>query len=648
MKKNMIARRLSAALLILGLILPMTVGNAAAESGSSAASGSAASSASGSTSSAASGSTSSSQGGKIVILHTNDVHCAVDQVKDSSGKITSLGYAAVASYKKKMQEEYGAGCVSLIDAGDSIQGGNIGTLSTGSWLINIMNHVGYDLSVPGNHEFDFGVDRFLELTKTASFPFLSCNFMTVSDSRLLLSPYKIMTYGNTKVAYVGICTPESYTKSTPAFFKDDSGNLLYGFDADSDGTALYKAVQNAVDSARNEGADYVVAVGHLGETGVTDIWRASSVVAHTTGIDILIDGHSHEQFEDQLTAKDGKSVVRAQTGTKLAAIGKIVIDTETGKISQELISSDTDQDQDTLTYISGIESQFQGEMDQEVGQTSSDLTVMDPDTGNRAIRNAETNLGDLCADAYRNVLGADIGLSNGGGIRADIKSGSITMGDILNVYPWGTDTCVINATGQQILDALEFSASKYPDENGGFLQISNLTYTLDASVASPVKTNDNQEFVSADGERRVRNVRVGGSALDPSASYTIAGSIYTLQEGGDGFTMFSSGTPVSEGTMKDYEALQKYIQTNLNGKVGTDYSNPKGQGRITIAGASSGSGSNASGGSYTVVRGDSLWKIAEKTYGSGSFWKKIYKANTDRISDPDLIYPDQELVLPAA
>jgi len=288
-------------------------------------------------------------------------------------------------------------------------------------------------------------------------------------------------------------------------------------------------------------------------------------------------------------------------------------------------------------------------MEEKVGSTDYTLTIKDS-AGNRAVRTAETNLGDLCADAYREVLGGDIGLSNGGGIRSDFESGDISVGDILNVYPFGSDTCVISASGQQILDALELSACVYPKENGGFLQVSGLTYTIDASVPSSVKRSDSLDFLSVDGPRRVKDVLVGGTPIDAEKMYKVAGSIYGLQQGGDGYSMFKNCEVISTGTMKDYETLKSYIQTNLKGTVGAEYSSPEGQGRIAVLGTASSkpSGTVSAGSSYTVQKGDWLCRIASSAYGDGSLWRKIYDANTGIIADPDLIYAGQELKIPAA
>lgn len=523
--------------------------------------------------------------GQIVILHTNDVHCEVNQKKSADGaEITNLGYAAVAAYKKAMEAAYGADHVALVDAGDHIQGGSIGTVSKGWFPVSIMNSAGYDLAVPGNHEFDYGMERFLALTKKAVFPYLCCNLSRLADGSLLFSPWKMETYGGTRIAYIGIATPESFTKSTPAYFQDGAGNYLYSFAEDLSGQKLYAAVQSAADAAIAAGADYVVAVGHLGEAGITPAWKASAVIANTSGIDILIDGHSHEQLEDRLLNRDGRTVVRAQTGTKLSALGKIVIDPATGNISQELVSGCSEQDAHTLSYIGSVENFYGAKMQQTVGKTAQLLTTKDPATGRLLVRSGETNLGDLCADAYRLVLGADIGIINGGAIRTDLAAGDVTCGDLLNMYPFGNTCCVVKLKGQTLLDALELSARNYPEPNGGFLQVSGLAYSVDPSVASPVVLNEKNEFVSADGARRVYGVTVNGEALDPEKEYTVGGIDYTLLNGGDGYSMFGRNvTVLRDGIMGDYECISAYIQINLHGSIGDSYGNPYGQGRITIA-----------------------------------------------------------------
>ena len=599
--------------------------------------------------------------GKIVILHTNDVHCAIDRETGEDGAVTATGYEGVAAYKAEMEALYGAANVTLVDAGDAIQGGPVGTLSGGAYLVDLMNQVGYDLAVPGNHEFDYGMNSFLTLTTAAAFPYLCCNF-TDLEGNPIFDAYEIISYGDVDVAYVGIDTPEAFTKSTPTYFQDADGNYIYSFCQGNNGQDLYDAVQRAVDAAVKEGADYVVAVGHLGNEGTTAVWTSKAVIANTTGIDVFIDGHSHESYSETVKNADGEDVVLAQTGTKLQSIGKVVIDTATGAITSELVTGYAGKNEATASRITEINEEFAVVLQEVIASTDVALTTLDPDTGERAVRNAETNLGDLCADAYRYIGQADVALVNGGGIRADIAAGAITFEDVINVHPYGNELCVVEATGQEILDALEMGARLYPEENGGFLQVSGLTYTIQSDVPSSVVLNDEGEFVKVDGAYRVTDVLVGGTPLDLTKTYTLASHNYMLKDGGDGFVMFKDNTLVKDSIMIDNAVLINYIVEGMNGTVLSYYANPRGLGRITIATASAEEPVDpdpaepeepstepeepAESATYVVIAGDSLWKIAQKFYGTGTKWSVIYEANTATIQDANRIYVGQTLVIP--
>lgn len=519
---------------------------------------------------------SSADASPIVILHTNDVHCGIDD---------SIGYAGLAAYKSEMETQYGADHVTLIDAGDAIQGGAIGTLSDGAFVIDIMNQTGYDIAVPGNHEFDYGTDNFLELANNrADFPYLSCNFMDLSTGSTVFDAYRIMDYNGVQVAYVGISTPESLSKTTPAYFQDENGNFIYGFCQGESGLPLYTSVQAAVNAARAEGADYVVAIGHLGNEGITPEYTSEAVISHTVGIDVFIDGHSHETYERTVSNAAGEDVLLAQTGTKLASIGKVVIDPATGDITSELVTDYTEKDPVTDVFIQALQEGFSDILNQVVATSDVSLTTMDPSTGLRRIRSGETNLGDLVADAYRTVMGADIGMVNGGGIRADIEAGDITYEDIINVHPYGNEMCLVEATGQEILDALELGAMNSPYEDGGFQHVSGLTYTIDVSVPSSVVLDDTGAFVGVTGPYRVTDVLVNGEPLDLGATYTVASHNYMIKEGGSGFNMFMDNTLLQDCTMLDNQLLIDYITDYLGGNIGSEYADPYGAGRIRIIG----------------------------------------------------------------
>ena len=519
---------------------------------------------------------------KIIILHTNDAHCQIDQKKNKDGIVTNIGYAGVLAYKKEMENLHGINNVTLVDAGDAIQGGPIGTLSKGEYIVDIMNYVGYDIACPGNHEFDYGMENFLKLsTETSKANYICCNFRDL-EGNPILSPYTLIKYGDLTIAYLGINTPESFTKSSPIYFQDENGNYIYDFAQGEKGQTLYKAVQKYVDEAIKEGANYVVAIGHLGDEGASEYWSSKSLIKNTYGIDIFIDGHSHEVYSEILKNKKGKNVLLAQTGTKLQNLGKITINTKNKKITSEFISNYKAQDEDAVNYIEGIKNKFSDVLQEVVAKSSVTLTTLDPTTHKRAIRNSETNLGDFCADAYRSIVGADIAFANGGGIRADIEEGDITYEEIINVHPFGNEICMIETTGQDILDALEIGACEYPIENGGFLQVSGLSYTIDPSIPSSVVFNERGQFVKVDGKYRVTEVMVGNEPLVLNKTYTLASHNYMIKNGGDGYTMFMDDKMIKDSVVIDNGALINYITENLNGVIGDEYKNPKGNGRIII------------------------------------------------------------------
>lgn len=520
----------------------------------------------------------------VVILHTNDVHCGFE-ADDST-----FGAADLAAYKARLESE--GYDVILADAGDFVQGGVIGTLSNGEYPMQIMNELGYDVAIPGNHEFDFGMDIFLKLANEAKFPYISVNFTDLRTNEKPFSAYKIIEAGGLKIAFIGLTTPETPSSSTPTNFMDENGNYIYGFLGGDDGTALYTAVQDAINSAYADGADYVFAIGHMGDYVYDEKWSSRTVIEHTSGLSAFIDGHSHSVLEDFVEDKDGKSVPLASTGTKLENIGKITI-TDNEMTCELIEKSDYTVSADENTaenkayrnmtdFIAGINAQYGELIGTVVARTDVELTINDPETGDRAVRSAETNLGDLCADAYRAATGAEIALVNGGGVRANIAVGDITYGNIIDVQPFGNSLCVVEATGQQILDCLEMGALHCPEEDGSFIQVSGLTYQINKSVPSSVKTDKDGNFIGIDGEYRVCNVFVGEKPLDLNKTYTVASHNYYLLSYGGGMTMFRDCKLVAKEIALDNQALIDYITENLGGTVGEEYSNPRGSGRIKV------------------------------------------------------------------
>lgn len=522
----------------------------------------------------------------LVILYTSDVHCGIEQ---------GWGYAGLYAVK----EYYAAdNYVMLVDDGDAIQGEPIGTMTKGEGIIDIMNAVGYDLAVPGNHEFDYGMDTFLALAEKADFQYLSCNFN--KEGELVFAPYAIKEFDGVKFAFIGVTTPMTLRSSTPRYFMDENGNFIYGFMQDETGEQVYAAVQKAVDDARAEGAKYVIVMAHMGNEAECSPWMYSDVIANTTGIDVWLDGHSHDFDQVVMQDKDGKDVVRSACGTKLGSIGVLTFGAE-GFVSAGLMSWDQPIAAPALLGLQNAGADAvkaeTAELDEVlqtvVAKTAVDLYINDPtevtEEGKpiRIIRRAETNLGDLCADAYLDQSGeADIAFVNGGGIRVQLNAGDLTLNNILTVHPFGNSLTVIEVTGQQVLDALEWSVHSLPGEFGGFDQVAGLTFEYDATIESPVIEDDSKMFAGVDDtkERRVRNVLVGGEPLDPEKTYKLASHDYQLLNNGDGYTMFAGAKVLQESVKLDNQVLIDYITETLGGVVGEGYDNPYGQGRIISVG----------------------------------------------------------------
>ena len=521
--------------------------------------------------------------GEVYVLFTSDVHCAVDK---------GWGYAGLQQIRDTLEAQ-GYETI-LVDDGDAVQGDPLGTLSKGEAVIRLMNEMAYDVAIPGNHEFDYGMDRFLELAEMAEFPYVSCNFH--HEDELVFEPYVILEAAGRKIAFVGVTTPLSLTTSTPKYFQNEEGEFIYGFLQDETGETLYKAVQGAVDDARADGAELVYVLGHMGLEEKARPYTYADVIEHTNGIDVFLDGHTHDSEQIVMKNKDGEDVVRSAPGTMLNAIGysRISADGEVLETGVWSWTSDTPApdllgiENEMRQKVGAAEDELAEQLETVIATTAVDLTIHDPEekdsNGNpiRMIRRAETNLGDLCADAYRDQGDADIGFSIGGSIRNGIDKGDITYEDIIRVHPFGNMLSTIEATGQQILDALEWGSRAVPGETGGFLQVSGLTYEIHVSVESGCQMDENGMFTGIEGERRVANVMVNGEPLDPEKTYTVAGIDYTLQDHGDGYTMFDGNKVVMERVKLDNQVLIDYITQTLDGTVGKAYADLYGQGRIVI------------------------------------------------------------------
>ncbi len=529
------------------------------------------------------GSQKAEKNGEVYILFTSDVHCGIDK---------GFGYTGLAQVRNTLEAQ--GYTTILVDNGDSIQGESIGTLSNGSEIIKLMNELKYDVAIPGNHEFDYGMEEFLKRAEEADFPYISCNFN--KDGELLFDRYIIKEVAGMKIAFVGVTTPWTVITSTPAFFQNEQGSYIYGFMQDESGELLYKAVQDAVNDARADGADYVYVLGHLGLDEVNNPWSYADVIENTNGIDVFLDGHSHDTEQVQMKNKDGDIVVRSACGTKLNCIGYSHISPENGIVETGIWTWNNSLAADTLLgfkndmteKIDTANKTLDETLGKVVASTTVDLTINDPvetDTNGapiRMIRRAETNLGDLCPDALRVRFGTDISILNGGGIRANINKGDITFKDIISVFPFGNMVSVVECTGEQILNALEWGASKVPLENGGFLQVSGMSYEIDLNANGHCLADEMGMFSGYEGEHRVRNIMVGSEPLDLEKTYTVAGTSYVLLEKGDGMTAFDGCKVLQESVAIDNQVLIDYIVETLGGVIGSEYADPYGQGRITI------------------------------------------------------------------
>ena len=521
----------------------------------------------------------------IVILFTNDTHCGYED------NLTFSSVAALKEFYKSVTPN-----VLLVDNGDAIQGDVIGAVSEGELVVELMNAVGYDYAILGNHEFDYGMDQLAKVAEKADFEYTDCNitYNGTKENKLdFLKPYIVHDFGDVQVGFVGVATPLSIATSTPTFFQED-GEFVYDFAQGENGAIIYKMVQDAVDAAHADGADYVILLTHLGIEDDATPYRSIDVIEHTHGIDACLDGHSHSVIPSRMIVNDeGYLIPLASTGTKLQYVGVLNI-ADTGVVTTTIVNGTLPRSADFDEKEAEITAEYEEIVNQVVASSNVDLWITDQD-GIRMIRSRETNLGDLVADAYRYATGADVAFANGGGIRANIAAGDLTFADIKACHPFGNQLFAVKATGQQILDALEWTSRntqaeyKTVDGNangelGGFLQVSGLRYTIDTSVESPAIADDKGIFFGfiEDAPRRVTDVEVEKDgewvALDPEAEYLLASHDYMLRDGGDGTTMFQGDEVVLDPGVPDYQVVVNYI-VYLNGDLSA-YTEP--QGRITV------------------------------------------------------------------
>ena len=546
---------------------------------------------------------------EVTILYTNDVHTYIDK------QAPELTYAAIAALKQSYQN---AGKkVLLVDAGDHVQGTAYGSMDEGASIIELMNAAGYDVATPGNHEFDYGMDRAKELMRDADFPYLSCNWVDLRTNLRVLPEIKVFVRGGVRIAFVGITTPETFTKSTPAYFMNKAQTkYIYDILGGEDGQKLYSAVQKAVDKAKCL-ADVVIGLGHLGVDPSSSPWTSEEVIAHTTGFDAFIDGHSHTVMENkQVADASGRLVTLTQTGSYFANVGEMTIAPD-GTISTRLVSTYDQEDVAVAAEQAAWVNTVDDMLGEKIAVADTKFYITDPATGKRRIRSGETNLGDFVADGiytYFNEveqLHCDIAIMNGGGIRSDEDAGYWTFKTCKQVSPFGNVACLMSVTGKQIQDALEFAArfaGEDGKENGGFLQVAGATYEIHTDIPNTVQTDEKNVWIgSATGTPRVQNVKIYDKAsgsylpLDPGATYALAGMNYTLRNLGDGFAMFDGAELIKDYVSEDYLVMSTYAMifdgadaaglphlSSANSPLAAypgyllNYEQPYGAGRITI------------------------------------------------------------------
>ena len=502
----------------------------------------------------------------VTILYTNDVHTYID---NKSPKPT---YAAIAALKKSIEDT--GRDVLLVDAGDHIQGTAYGSMDDGATIIELMNEAGYDLATPGNHEFDYGMARAKAVIREADFPYVSCNWVDLRTGFNVLPSVKFFFVGGRKIAFVGVTTPETFTKSTPAYFMNDAQTkYIYDILGGEDGQKLYDAVQKAIDKAEFWGADTIIGLGHLGVDPSSSPWTSEEVIAHTHGFTAFIDGHSHTVMANkQVTDASGKAVTLTQTGSYFKNIGKMTVGAD-GTITTELINTYEGLDAAVAATASNWISAVDDMLGEEIAVGDTKFYINDPATGKRRIRSGETNLGDFVADGiytYFNEieeLHCDVAIMNGGGIRTDVEAGPWSFKTCKTVSPFGNVACLMSVTGQQIQDALEFGArfaGAEGKENGGFLQVAGARYTIHPMIPNTVQTNDKNVWTGSAATPRVSNVEIYDKTtgtyqpLDPNATYALAGMNYTLRNLGDGFAMFDGATLIKDYVSEDYLVMSSY------------------------------------------------------------------------------------------
>lgn len=531
---------------------------------------------------------------ELTIVHTNDVHSRVEGAEEKY-----IGYAKLATKIKELKAENPN--VLVLDAGDTTHGLPIATISKGESIINLMNEIGYDAMVPGNHDFNYGYERLLELRDMAEFPILAANVIKEDGTRDL-QEYVIKEVDGLKIGIFGLTTPETKYKSNPK---------------NTEGIDIVDPVAKAEEMVKKleaEKVDMIIALTHIGIDEESDP-RTTDIAEKVKGIDLIVDGHSHTKLEEGKLVGDTLIV---QAHEHLKNIGIVDIKFADGKLNEKTAklvtfeeTKELAEDEDIAKTITELVQKNKEITSAVVGKTNVKLE------GTREmVRAGETNLGNLATDAMLDITGADVALTNGGGIRASIEPGEITKGNILEVFPFGNYIVVKEVKGIDIINALEHGTESYPEPKGAFPHVAGMTYKID---------------LSKEVGNRIVDLIIKGEPVDLNKTYTLATNDF-MAAGGDDYTMLADGELVGEFEGLD-EALVKYIE-----KLGeVDY---KVEGRITAIGEAPEPEPAIQ--TYIVKANDVLWKIAEKF---NTTWEKLAEYN--KLKNPHLIFPGQKILIPA-
>ena len=481
----------------------------------------------------------------IVILYENDVHCGID------------GYTQMRGLRDAIVRS-DTSFVGMVSAGDFLQGDLAGAISLGQFVVDIMKNMGYDAVTLGNHEFDYGVPRMQELLPQINTTVVCSNLVKYGETTPLYQPYVIKQYGNKRIAFVGTTTPETMRSEAYSFFDKDQKQIY-----DLQTNKCYALVQQAADNARSEGADYVVVLSHLGEATSDTGIDSHGLVAATRSIDAVLDGHTHSVIPcDYVTNLDGQKVPVTQTGTKFANVGKLWISPEGKFITSLVANTDIPYDNATVTHsIDSIKALIKQQAGRQVATSEFPLIAIEGSSW--PVRCKEMPLGNLVADAYRFVMRAQIGITNGGGLRSNLPT-DITYGDVIGVQPNDNNMCLIEATGEQLLAMLTKCTAKCPEADGSFPQVSGMKYTIHTASH---KVTDVQ-ILDADTYK----------PLDLQGKYTIA--VIDYYGNGGFYRTLQDCRLLSMTDILSRDALSNYLENVLSGVVPDSYKEP--QGRITI------------------------------------------------------------------